>query len=567
MAKKAQIMKLDRMTLEAFLRSASKRYGDQAALALIDSEPLTYSEVEKMTERTAENLLAAGMGKGSKVAILGENMPNWVVSYFAIALSGAAAVPVLPDFKDTEIENIIKHAGCALIFVSEKLYPKVSKLCTEGLTSVMMETLEFPQPVVSGHTINLKDVEHNEDDVASIIYTSGTTGNSKGVMLTHKNILSNAITSSAIPEMFEQERFVSILPLSHSYECTIGMLVPFSVGAAIYYLGRPPVPNVLLPALKKIKPGVMLSVPLLIEKIYRQKIYKTFTEKKITAKLYAIPFFRRILNRIAGIKLKKLFGGRIYFFGVGGAPLAPDVEKFLREAHFPYAIGYGLTETSPLIAGDNAVCTRYRSTGRLLAGVEVKLDKSAGEGDSGEILVKGPNVMKGYYRDEKLTSEVFTEDGWFRTGDLGSFGEDGYLYIKGRIKNMILGPSGENIYPESIESVINSCAFVEDSVVVEDKGMLVALVQLNYEDLKNKFEDLKEDAAESGRQLQDYFSHHLAEIKKSVNAQLNNFSKIGLMLEQKNPFEKTPTKKIKRYLYQNLKMFEKNEDPQSGGEV
>jgi len=566
-ARKVQIMKLDRMTLEALLRSAAEKYGDQAALALIDSEPLTYREVEKIAERTAEKLLTAGMGKGSNVAILGENMPNWVVSYFAIALAGATAVPILPDFKDTEIENIIKHAGCALIFVSEKLYPKVSKLCGEGLTAVMMETLEFPQPAVPGQTVNLRDVEHNEDDIASIIYTSGTTGSSKGVMLTHKNILSNAITSSAIPEMFEQERFVSILPLSHSYECTIGMLVPFSAGAAVYYLGKPPVPNVLLPALKKIKPGVMLSVPLLIEKIYRQKIYKTFTEKKITAKLYSIPFFRKILNRIAGIKLKKLFGGRIYFFGVGGAPLAPDVEKFLREAHFPYAIGYGLTETSPLIAGDNAVWTRYRSTGRILAGVEVKLDKSAGEGDSGEILVKGPNVMKGYYRDEKLTSEVFTEDGWFRTGDLGSFGDDGYLYIKGRIKNMILGPSGENIYPESIESVINSCAFVEDSVVVEDKGILVALVQLNYEDLKNKFEEMKEDAAESGRQLQDYLSHHLAEIKKSVNAQLNNFSKIGLMLEQKNPFEKTPTKKIKRYLYQNLKMFEKKEDTESGGEV
>ncbi len=562
MAKRAKIMELEKMTLDEMLKDAASRYGSQPALAMIDSKPLSYSDVKREVEKTAESLISSGITKGSNVAILGENMPNWVVAYFGIAFSGATAVPILPDFKDTEVENIILHAECSLIFVSDKLYHKVSSLCDKGLKFVKMETLDFPSSFRgdSGTTLRLEDVKNCEDDVASIIYTSGTTGNSKGVMLTHKNIVSNAITSSAIPNITERERFVSILPLSHSYECTLGMLVPFATGAAVYYLGKPPVPNILLPALKKIRPGLMLSVPLLIEKIYRQKIYKTFTEKKITKKLYSIPFFRRTLNFIAGIKLKKLFGGRIYFFGIGGAPLAPDVEKFLREARFPYAIGYGLTETAPLIAGDNAVWTRYRSTGRVLAGVQVKIDKSAGEGDSGEILVKGPNVMKGYYKEEKLTKEAFTPDGWFKTGDLGVLLENGYLYIKGRIKNMILGPSGENIYPESIESVINSCAYVEDSVVIENKGILVALVQFNYEELKNRFEEFKEEAYENSRKLQDFLSQHLADIKKNVNAQLNSFSRISVILEQKNPFEKTPTKKIKRYLYQNLKIFEKKED-------
>ena len=561
MNKKEKIMELDKLTLDEFLKDAAERFASQPALSLLDSEPLTYSDVRANAEKTAARLAARGIGKGSTVAVLGENMPNWVVSYFGIVLTGATAVPILPDFNDSEIENIIRHAECSFIFVSEKLFPKVEDLCRKNLPYANMETLEFTDEKESGKegSYAYSPVTIEEDDVASIIYTSGTTGSSKGVMLTHKNMVSNALAASVIPEMEKRDRLVSILPLSHTYEFTIGMLVPYSVGAAIYYIGKPPVPNILLPALKKIRPGVMLSVPLLIEKIYRQKIYKTFTEKKLMAKLYAIPFFRKLLNRIAGKKLKKLFGGRIYFFGIGGAPLAPDVEKFLIEGRFPYAIGYGLTETSPLIAGDNAVWTRYRSTGRVLKGVEVKIDKSKGEGGSGEILVKGPNVMKGYYKDEKLTEEVFTPDGWFRTGDLGELADNGYLYIKGRIKNMILGPSGENIYPESIESIINTCAFVEDSVVIEDKGVLVALVHFNYDDMKKKFEDFKEEAMEGGRHLQEFMSRHIADIKKSVNSQLNNFSKISAIHEFKNPFEKTPTKKIKRYLYQNLKFLERSE--------
>ena len=545
-----------KLTVQNLIRTSGEKYSDLPCLSLVDSDPLSFREVYNKSLEIAHMLQKTGLKKESHVAILSENTPNWGISYFAVALSGSVAVPVLPDFSPAEVSNILTHSDCEAVFVSRKLRHKVDDIPSEMRIIIIddfsIEDEELKKAVASSKA-GFIEYEAEEDAVASIIYTSGTTGQSKGVMLTNRNLLSNAIDASHIPEMVKGDCMLSVLPLSHTYECSLGFLLPVYLGAAVYYVGKPPSATVLLPALKKIRPVAMLSVPLLIEKLYRQKILKIFQKNAFIKLLYSFPPVRKLLNKTAGKKLKALFGGRLKFFGIGGAKLSADVELFLKEAKFPYAIGYGLTETSPLIAGDNAHYTIFRSTGRILQNVNVRIENPDPETKVGEIVVKGPNVMKGYYKNPELTEEVFTKDMWFRTGDLGIM-KNGYLYIKGRIKNLILGPSGENIYPESIEGVINSFACVEDSVVFDSKGSIVALVHLNREEITAKFEELKKDAEESKRHFHEFLTSHLTEIRNKVNSQLTSFSRISIMREQIDPFEKTPTKKIKRFLYINRKL-------------
>jgi len=291
---------------------------------------------------------------------------------------------------------------------------------------------------------------------------------------------------------------------------------------------------------------MMLTVPLIIEKIYFNKVMPAFSEKIILRLLYKIPFFRIKLNAAAGKKLLKTFGGELKFYGIGGAKLNKEVEKFLIEAKFPYAIGYGLTETAPLLAGSNSQKAVFESTGPAIEGVELIInspDKITGEG---EIWAKGPNVMKGYYKEPEMTKEVLTPDGWFKTGDLGTIDRNNNLYIKGRLKNMIVGASGENIYPEEIESIINNFRFVVDSLVVQQKGKLVALVQINMEELEKKYQILKQDMT---RQVEDKVDEVLNEVQHYVNSQVNKFSQIQKVVLQPVPFQKTATLKIKRFLY------------------
>ncbi len=377
-----------------------------------------------------------------------------------------------------------------------------------------------------------------------MIYTSGTTGNSKGVMLTHRNILGDALATLERVPTAPDDIMLSILPLSHTYECTLGMVTPLIAGARVYYLDRPPIASVLLPALTKVRPTMILSVPLVIEKVYRSRIQPRLRKQPLRT-LAKVPQLRKLLARAAGKKLQATFGGRLRFFGVGGAALAPDVERFLRDAGFPYAIGYGLTETSPLIAGTGPEITRFRSTGPPLKGVELRIAEPDPNTGEGEIQVRGPYVMLGYYKDPERTRETFTGDGWLRTGDLGTLDRDGYLYIRGRLKNMILGPSGENIYPEEIEAAINRFPGVADSLVLEQKGGLVALVQLNYEELEKRIGDLAAGIADRHAKAMEF----LDRLRKEVNTGLSGFSRITRIDEQSTPFEKTPTNKIKRYLY------------------
>jgi long-chain acyl-CoA synthetase len=317
-------------------------------------------------------------------------------------------------------------------------------------------------------------------------------------------------------------------------------------GASVHYLRKLPTPAVLLPALKLVKPTIILSVPLIIEKIFKSKIYPAFQKNSVTRALYKMTPTRKLLHKVASKKLMETFGGAVRFFGIGGAKLDPTVERFLLEGKFPYAIGYGLTETSPLLAGAVVNRTRIGSTGPAMPGVELRLGDIDPATGQGEIQAKGPNVMQGYYKNPEATQSVFTTDGWFKTGDRGSFDPDGYLHIKGRIKTMIVGASGENIYPEEIESVINKMRFVLESLVVQKKGKLVAMIHLNMEEIEAQFKHLKSEAR---TYVNEKTEEILAEIQKKVNAEVNKFSRLQQVVLQPNPFEKTPTKKIKRFLY------------------
>jgi len=539
---------LERFTLqEVFLKSTTE-YGSYPALGMLDGKMYTYREVGILVRRLIQTLKTHyGAGPGSHIALISENRPEWPIAYLSVTSLGAVIVPVLTDFSPEAIRNILTHAECTLAILSPKMQEKIGAL--EGVRYLNIQEIAPPAfPTEASNDLPLPLVE--ETSLAAILYTSGTTGLSKGVMLTHRNLVSNAFATRTILRIHPGDRLLSILPLAHTYECTIGFLAPFIQGASITYLDKPPTASVLLPALKKIRPTIMLSVPLIMEKIYRSSV----KPKLESHKLYGHPLFRKLLIRIAGMKLKKTFGGRIRFFGIGGAALAPDVETFLKEAHFPYAIGYGLTETSPLIAGCNPQTTHIGSTGYPLQGVEVRILSTEGSGGPGELQVKGPNVMVGYYKDPERTKEAFTEDGWFRTGDLAQKDEQGRIYIRGRLKTMILGPSGENIYPEEIEALINQSNYVQESLVYGDPvGGLTALIQLKPEVLEKIKEDIRqmygaaEDEAEVFRQALEARSKEILEsIRKEVNSRLASFARIGKALLQIDPFEKTPTQKIKR---------------------
>jgi len=533
------------------LKRSANRFSQRPAVAFVADTPITYHDFYERVLAVTAMLEKMGVKTNDKVAILSANMPNWGVVYFAITYMGAVVVPLLPDFSEQEIKNVLEHSEAKAMFVSRALISKVEKLKI-GSLKIRIHIEDFS--VCRGKELLFKlgakptnNYMVTEDMLASIIYTSGTTGKSKGVMLTHRNICSNAVASRSVQDITPDDRFLSILPLSHTYENTIGFVLPFISGSSIYYLRKVPTPAVLLPALELVKPTLMLSVPLIIEKIYRGKILPAFNDKKITRSLYQNPFFRKMLNRMAGKKLKAMFGGHLKFFGIGGAKLDKEVEAFLLEAKFPYAIGYGLTETSPLLAGVNPKQTKLQSTGPALQGVTLKINDPNPETGEGEIWAKGPNVMKGYYKEPELTKAVLTEDGWFKTGDLGYVDEDGYLFIKGRIKNMILGPSGENIYPEQIEAVLNEFECVAESLVYEEQGKIVARVFLNYEILDQKFgiNHLSET------QVKEKIKELLEEIRQKSNEQLAAYSRISKIIEQTEPFEKTPTQKTKRYLYVN----------------
>ena len=565
------INELGTYTFQALLENSIKRFGERPALSFVSGAPISYNEANKQIEQLQQVLYRLGINHGDKVAIYSHSVPHWGIAYFAIVTMGAIAVPLLPDFTDKEVKSCLEHSETTMIIASEKLMSRIPET-----VSVLINIQDFS--VKKGTEIRdgtPPPYTCKEDDTASVIYTSGTTGRSKGVELSHKNLVWNAIAGQSCQRINEYDRALSILPLSHVYEFTIGFLMFFLNGACVYYLEGIPSPRILLPALLKVRPTMMLSVPIVMEKIYRNKILPALTSSPFRAWLYHTKLGKKILNRLAGKQLKKTFGGNLKFFGLGGSKTDTVVEKFLRDAKFPYAIGYGLTETSPLIADSPAYQSIPGWIGYAVPGVEVKIDNPDPKTGIGELLVKGPNVMKGYYRDPELTKNAFTEDGWFKTGDLFMMDKKGHLAIKGRSKNMILGSSGENIYPEDIEFVINQHPLVTESLVVEgEKSSLVAYVHLDEEKLAaeiqktqnqnnegSAIQNLQSAVADAVSGFADAMTYKRAEIlneiKFFVNSNVNKMSRID-KIEQVDAFEKTASQKIKRYLY-NLTNRDKKE--------
>ncbi len=544
------------VTIRTIVLSALARYADRDAYRVVNGGTWTFRQIGAAIAGIQRVFISSGIGRGERVALLSESQPAWPASYLAIASSGSVVVPILPEFSSQDVTEIIRHSGSRLLLISRRQLQKFGdgEITTVADVPVMIvEDLfnEAVQEAAEGAPDSAFESlpEIGGDDEAAIIYTSGTTGHSKGVVLSHGNITSNVEGADTFAYVQPGERLLSILPLAHTYECTLGMLLPFSRGACVSYLDRPASPTVLSQALEAVKPHIMLAVPLLIEKIVRGRVVPQL-DKPLVKVLRSIPGLGRLIYRAAGRKLVAAFGGALRFFGIGGAPLAADVETILYRSGFPYAIGYGLTETSPLIAGTRAGRNYPRSTGTPTPGVSVRIR-------DGEIQARGPNIMKGYYRDPERTAEVMTDDGWFRTGDLGEIDGRGLLYVKGRSKTVILGSNGENIYPEAIESILNQFRGVVESLVVQNGSRLVARVRLDYELAERHAKSLATSAVEAvasaGSAAIDaagQASAYLEEMRVKVNTRLSAFSRLSDIIEQIEPFEKTPTFKIKRYLYQ-----------------
>ena len=548
-------------TLYELVRNSVEKFASKVAFSMFEGDDVTYAEVGRRIEKVQEILTGAGLRAGDKVALLSSNMPNWGVCYFAVTSAGMVAVPILPDFSGEELDMIIAHSEAKALLVSDRLFTKLSKQTIERL-NVVVRTKNLgviAQRVRGEGTMAVP----KPDDLAVIIYTSGTTSKPKGVMLTHAALCAQVGISSGIFPVLPDDVFLSVLPLT--YECSIGMIYPFSMGARVVYLDRPPTASALMPALRAVRPSVMLIVPLIIEKIYRHQVLAKFNSNGFWRTLYKVGFLRRYLHRVAGKKLLKLFGGRLRFLGIGGAKLDGGAEKFLLEAKVPYAIGYGLTETAPLLAGAAPSQVRLGSTGPQAPGVQLRLEHINPDTRQGEVVALTPSVMLGYFKNPEATKEVFTDDGWFRTGDLGEFDKDGWLYIKGRLKNMIVGPGGENIYPEDIETVLNSHVYIADSIVTEQEGRLVALVHFNRDEIEAMVDNWREEWETKKEAWEAKTEQLKKEIMDFVNAKVNRFSRISEVVEEKDDFAKTPTHKIKRFLYNRSKDNDKPQREQPAG--
>lgn len=550
------------LTFGSILPEVVSKYSQMPALGYVGETPLTYHDLGQHLNALMAFLEEIHIVPGNKVAILSQNMPNWGITFFALQRMGIVAVPLLPDFSTHEISNIIRHADLEAIFVSESLQYKIDALENPFVGKVIrLDDFDLiNNDTKTVFDINKKPIENyspTEDELSILLYTSGTTGEPKGVMLSQKNVITNAIQSNAVQPILPGNKFLSVLPLSHTYENTIGLVLPIMKGANVSYLRKPPTASVLVPAMQAIRPDIMLTVPMIIEKVYKTSILPEIQKKATTRLLTRFAPTRRLIHRLAGRKLMKKFGGRLKFFGIGGAKLDATVERFLREAHFPYAIGYGLTETAPLLAGSNPQNTRLQAIGPAVMQCELKIANPNPRTGEGEIWAKGANVMLGYYKNPERTSEVFSEDGWFKTGDLGVFDSDGYLSHKGRLKNMIVGANGENIYPEEIETLINNFRHVLESLVVEQKGKLVAMVHYNREELELKMKEMKADISQKVDEKIEEITARAdkaveeltRELHQYINSRVNKISRIHLMVEHRDPFQKTATQKIKRYLY------------------
>jgi long-chain acyl-CoA synthetase len=481
-----------------------------------------------------------------KIILLGENSPNWCIAFLAITGLGAVVVPILSEFPESDISHIINHSDADGIFIDEKIFKTLDISALTQMSFMIsldnFQNIQTSQKMKKEPPVTYRKIQ--EDDLAEILYTSGTTGHSKGVKLTHKNIISNALSGpDAVGGLEKGSVILNLLPLAHAYGSTTSMLGGISSGAMLYFIDKKPSPKILIDALQKCRPTIVTGVPLIFEKIFHKRVLPELNRHKALILFSKFRFTRKLLYRKIGEKILDSFGGRLDNFVIGGASLNEEVETFLREGKIPYAIGYGLSECSPLVSGNYYTELKFGSVGKPVKGIEVKIDQPDAESGVGEILVRGPNVMQGYYKNPAETKKVLGIDGWLRTGDLGYLDADGYLFIKGRIKNVYVGPSGENIYPEIIEDKLKESMFVEEALVYFEAGKLIARIYPDYDYVQTVL-NVHKHTIHAGE-----IEEILELVRKDTNNKLPTFSQINKLVEQVEPFVKTPTNKIKRALY------------------
>jgi long-chain acyl-CoA synthetase len=546
-------------TLNELLDNCALHFSDFPALGMALEPPLTYRQLHHRVISLAHFLHREGIGPGMHVALLAENSHNWGTAYLACVRLGAVAVPILPDLPEADVHHILTEMECRLMFITQRQLEKIYDLKQKPPRIITLDDYFEENGLVHAEPFSrcLRRAEEpasspppsfpkvEPQDLASILYTSGTSGFSKAVLLTHANLCTNALAASKLLEIRPGCTFLSVLPISHTYEFTVGFLLPLLKGCRIVYAGKTPTPAVLQKICAEERPQGMLVVPLIMEKIYKKRVLPAIEQSKILGYLCRFSFGRKFVFRNIGKKLLAFFGGSLEIMGIGGAALNPEVEIFLRDAGFPYLIGYGLTEAAPLLSGgpqgDKTIA--LGSSGKPVQGVEIRIEEPDQVTGIGEIQARGPNIMRGYWNDEEATREALTHDGWLRTGDMGLLDGDGNLHIKGRSKSIIVLASGENIYPEAIEHKLNAFPLVVESLVLENNGLLEAWIYPDYE-----FIDA-ETTGQSRQQRHQYITTAMEEMRREVNTLLPPTSKLSRIIERREPFTKTATHKIKRYLY------------------
>ena len=545
-------------SVNKILEKSFRKNWDRPALSNYKGQDLAYRDVARRIAKLHIAFEQCGLQKGDKVALCSRNQANWGVSFLAALTYGAVPVPILHEFKPENIHHLVNHSEAKVLFVDDVIWENLSESEMPGLhVVVQINNLSFlysstPEMAAVREHLNesfgrkypnnfgpddLDYYEDSADELAIINYTSGTSGFSKGVMVPYRAIYSNIEFAhvQAMPELGNESDVVSMLPSAHMYGLMFEFLFEMSVGAHVHFLTRVPSPKIIMQAFADIKPHVIIAVPLIIEKVYKSKLKPIIDRNKM---IMSLPIIDKVIQKKILKELTAAFGGNFYEVIIGGAAFNPEVEAFFKKIGFPLTVGYGMTECAPIITYADWKEARLTSCGREVMNMKVRIDSEDPENIPGEIQVSGPNVFLGYYKNEQATAEVTTEDGWFRTGDMGIIDKDGFLYIRGRSKCMILGPSGQNIYPEEIEAVVNNVNYVVDSLVIEDHGNLVSLIFPDYH--QAELDGLSKE------QLEERINAALPEINKQVP----NYAKISKIEFLPEDFERTPKRSIKRYLYQ-----------------
>ena len=546
-------------SVNKIFENAFKKNWDRPAISNYQGVTLHFRDVARRMEKLHIMFEECGLQKGHKVAICSRNQANWAVAFLATMTYGAVPVPLLHEFKSANIHHLVNHSEAKILFVDDVIWEGLSESEMPDLQAIIQvnnfKILFAADEHISDAKEHLNELfgkkfpesfepdmldyyEDSADELAVINYTSGTSGFSKGVMIPYRAIFSNMqFASQALPQLNNKSKVVSMLPCAHMYGLMFEVLYELSVGCHVHFLSRLPSPKIIMQALAEVKPSIVIAVPLVIEKIYKTKV-TPILEKEGIRFLMKVPGLNQVVLNKVRTELINAFGGEFYEVIIGGAAFNKEVENFFKKMNFPFTVGYGMTECAPIIAYDDWKTEKLYSCGKAAVNMEMRIDSSDPVNVPGEIQIKGANVFLGYYKNEDATKEVFTDDGWFRTGDMGVIDEDGCLFIKGRTKCMILGPSGQNIYPEEVETVVNSQPYVVDSLVIEDNGGLTALI---YPDFA---------AGARDGMNQETFVKYMEGTLPELNKELPNYAKLKKIEVMSEDFERTPKKSIKRYLYQ-----------------